>query len=330
VFGGVEQAAAAFREAIRLDPKFVAPYVNVVGTLIALNRIDEAEDLLRQASAHHVDFISIRRMAYLVAFMKNDRDAMARELNAALATPEAVWGANWEGRTFIFEGRFEAAHKAFQQSIQAALQSNAREFAAQWMVEDAEIHALAGACGEARKEIAAGLEWSRDNFTLERAAHTLAFCGVGGEASTIFDELSSRYADATMTRQLQIPVARAALAVRQGESARAIEILEPLKPYDHSMMAEFWPAYLRGQAYLQAKDGRSAAIQFQSIVSHRGEQPTSPLFPLAHLGLARAQAAAGDAAAARQAYQNFLELWANADPALPALVDARAELERLR
>jgi hypothetical protein len=65
-------------------------------------------------------------------------------------------------------------------------------------------------------------------------------------------------------------------------------------------------------------------------VSHRGEQPTSPLFPLAHLGLARAQAAAGDAAAARQAYQNFLELWANADPALPALVDARAELERLR
>jgi hypothetical protein len=47
------------------------------------------------------------------------------------------------------------------------------------------------------------------------------------------------------------------------------------------------------------------------------------------LGLARAEAAAGDAAASRAAYQSFLGEWKNADPELPVIKAAKAELAKL-
>ena len=51
---------------------------------------------------------------------------------------------------------------------------------------------------------------------------------------------------------------------------------------------------------------------------------------LAHLQLGRAQAMSGDKQAARKSYQDFFELWKNADPDLPILKIAQAEYEKLK
>jgi hypothetical protein len=51
---------------------------------------------------------------------------------------------------------------------------------------------------------------------------------------------------------------------------------------------------------------------------------------LAHLGLGRAYALAGDTAKAKAAYQSFLTLWQNADPDIPVFKQAKAEYARLR
>ena len=67
--------------------------------------------------------------------------------------------------------------------------------------------------------------------------------------------------------------------------------------------AQFWPQYLRGQAYLKLGRGAEATVEFQKILDHRGQGqlssrfgPTCPvLYPLAHLGLARAAAMSSDA-----------------------------------
>ena len=329
-FGGVEQARVAFSEAIRLDPKFIAPYVNIIGTQIALNRFDEADASVKQAREHGLDFVSIGRMAYLVAFLKNDRESMARELAAGRNVPEGGWASNWEARTTIAQGKLEEGHTKFQETIQSALQSKDTEFAAQWTVEEAEVHVMLGECKDVRRDVGRALQWSRDNFTLERSARILAICDFETDARRLVDELASRFTEATLTLQLQIPLVHASLAVRRGEAERALGILDPLKPYDHSISAEFWPAYLRGQAYLQAKDGRAAAAQFQSIVDHPGEQPTSPLYAIAHVALARSWAMAGDTAQARDAYERFFKVWANADPTLPLMAEARREAGTLK
>ena len=54
-----------------------------------------------------------------------------------------------------------------------------------------------------------------------------------------------------------------------------------------------------------------------------------PLASLAHLQLARAKAMSRDHDAARKAYQDFFEVWKNADSDVPVLKEARAEYAKL-
>ncbi len=72
-----------------------------------------------------------------------------------------------------------------------------------------------------------------------------------------------------------------------------------------------------------------AATEFQKILDHRGVDPVSPLYPLAHLGLARAYALAGDNAKSRRFYQDFFALWKDADPDVPILEEAKSEYAKL-
>jgi len=106
-----------------------------------------------------------------------------------------------------------------------------------------------------------------------------------------------------------------------------VQLLEAGRPYDG--VAEFWPNYLRGQAYLRKGAATEAAAEFQRILDHRGWSPTSPLYPLANLGLARAAAVAGDTARSRKAYEDFFELWKDADSDIPVLQQAKSEYARL-
>ena len=198
-------------------------------------------------------------------------------------------------------------------------------------MEDAETHAIVGQCAEARSEVAAGLELSRDNSTLERASRALALCGAGRRGA----EPVERTGEAVSGRDADD--SRVAAGHRRGAGASsaasrraALELLEPVRPYDHAPSSEFWPAYLRGQAYLQLKDGAAAAAEFQSILDHRGEVPASVLYPLAHLGLARAAMLSRRSGNGAEAYDAFFALWKDADPDLRPLKDARREHSRLR
>jgi len=327
--GRFEQSVTPFREAIRLDPKFVPAYGNLSAALLAINQIDEARTVLKQAAERRLDFIGARRLSYLLAFVQGDSTTMARELEASVGVGETNAAFGWQANTSAFSGRITAAHEQFRRGIQMSLQGNFTEVAAQLTMEDAENHAVVGQCAEARREVSTGLELGRDNGTLEQASRVLALCGAGRDALSLSSEVAKRFPDATLTNRVSLPVTAAAVAIEQGEPARGLALLEPVKGYDHAPSAEFWPVYLRGQAYLQLKDGRAAASEFENIVTHRGEVPASVLYPLAHVGLARAAAMSNDADKARKAYEAFFALWNAADSDLPVLRDARLEYSRL-
>ena len=91
-----------------------------------------------------------------------------------------------------------------------------------------------------------------------------------------------------------------------------------------------YPVYLRGVAYLAARQDKQAAAEFQKILDHPGLVSNEPIGALAHLGLGRACAMAGDTTKARAAYQDFFALWKDADPDVPILREARAEYEKLK
>ena len=91
-----------------------------------------------------------------------------------------------------------------------------------------------------------------------------------------------------------------------------------------------YPVYVRGLAYLKARQGEPAAAEFNKILTHRGVSKNSPLAALAQLQMARAQAISDDKPAARRSYQDFLSLWKQADAELTLLKQAQAEYQKLK
>jgi eukaryotic-like serine/threonine-protein kinase len=329
-FGQHRPAIDALHTALQLDPRFLPPYGNLVGSLIALGRYDEAQAAIRDARARKIDATSLHRGDYVIALVRNDEAAMAAALAKARTSNEAaIPSYNWEAHTTAFRGHIQAAHALFQRAIDEAMRAGRPEQAAQWTAEDAETHALAEDCGTARTEASAAVVRSRDNFTLERAARTLAWCGDETDARALDAELGRRFPEATLTRQIQRPLIAALLAI-DSQPSRVVDVLDAVRPYDSAPSAEFWTNYVRGLAYLRLKDGQKAAAEFQRILTHRGEAPGSMLYPLATLGSARAAAMSGDPERARTAYTEFLELWSEADATLPAIKTARQEMETLR
>jgi eukaryotic-like serine/threonine-protein kinase len=328
--GQYPQALAPLRESMRLDPKSLAPVANLVATLTALNQFDEASKVLGEARAAGIDHFAIRQEAFILAFLRNDAAAMTRELDEALARPEGPRASNWQPRVLAFGGRLQGAHEGFQQSVAATSRAQLTQLSGLYSAQDAVAHALVGQCTEARREAAEAVRRSRDNFTLESAGRALAWCGGDAEAAALSGELTQRFPEAILTTRVIVPVIAATTAISNGQPDRALEALEPTKPYALATVAEFWPAYLSGQAHLQLKRGADAAADFRTIIDHRGVLPDAPLYPLAHLGLARALAAQGDRSGAVEAYQSFFGLWQEADRDLTPLKEARLEFARLQ
>ena len=59
-----------------------------------------------------------------------------------------------------------------------------------------------------------------------------------------------------------------------------------------------------------------------------GVSPTSELYPLALLGIARSAGMAGDRARSRDYFERFLNLWKEAEPDIPVLREAKTEFAR--
>jgi predicted Zn-dependent protease len=119
---------------------------------------------------------------------------------------------------------------------------------------------------------------------------------------------------------------RALLALARGRGTDAVAALEPARAYERS--AFFLVPYLRGRSLRAANRPTEAAKELQAMIA-RPQARITAIDSLARLELARALAAAGEAAGARRTYEDLLAVWKDADPDLPVLVEARAEYARL-
>jgi len=121
------------------------------------------------------------------------------------------------------------------------------------------------------------------------------------------------------------------------DAAAAIQALQTASRYDLALgrvgfvgrFGGLYPIYVRGLAYLAARQPAEAAAEFQRILDHRSIVLVDPMGAMARLQLARALVLAGDTVKAKSAYGDLLTLWKNADADIPVLKAARTEYERL-
>jgi eukaryotic-like serine/threonine-protein kinase len=152
------------------------------------------------------------------------------------------------------------------------------------------------------------------------------------------DDLEKSFPEDTSVKFSYLPVLRALLALNRGQPSKAIVLLESAAPYElgtprsniQGFFGALYPVYVRGEAYLVARRGVEAASEFQKILNHRGTVISDPIGALAHLQLARAYVVAGDKAKAKFDYQDFINLWKEADPDIPILKQAKTEYANLK
>jgi serine/threonine protein kinase/tetratricopeptide (TPR) repeat protein len=311
------------REAIRLNPSSASGYSLLAAAFVGLNRFDEAKKIIGEAQAQRLETIAMRRILYRIAFVQDDAATMRQQIEGLSGKPDEYVAQGWQSETAAFSGQLRKAREFSSYAIELAERRGLNDVAAQIGVGGATRDALLSYCSQAKEQTAKALGISRSQLTMANVGNALATCGEFSQTQNIIAELTRRFPNDTVLNKILLPLIQARIELQRGNPAQAIQLLETTRLYES--YALFQIAYLRGQSYLDQKKGADAAAEFQKILDHRGWQPTSPIYSLAHLGLARAAALTGDAARARQAYQHFFALWKDADPDLPILIEAKNE-----
>jgi serine/threonine protein kinase/Flp pilus assembly protein TadD len=326
--GPFEKAKTEGHAAKDLNPKDARPYVNLAVAFMGLNHFVEARDVLKEAQGQNLESANMHQRLYHIAFVQGDTDAMKGQIDWAKDSGKPEEILNWEAQTAGFSGQLAAADQMSDRLIEIIRNNDAREQTAQVLLVQAVRAGMLGNCARVGDLTKRALDISREQGNLVAAANAYAACGQGAPAQSLIDELMKRFPLDTLLNTNLIPIIRAQLELNRGNAAQAIQLLESARKYE--VFGDFWPQYIRGQAYLKQNSGPAALTEFRAILDHRGWYPLSPLYPLAQLGLARAAALSDDKPTARKAYQDFFALWKDADATLPPLTAARAEYEKVK
>ncbi len=334
--GQPERAQQKILEAVRVAPNPHNPSALLLDDLgvayFRENRFDEAKAILQKAVAQAPSSAGLHYYLLLTAFAQDDSAEMQRQSQWLEAKGDRGATLRFELGAAAFRGEMQQARKWSEQQVSLAL---ARKSSGQASGGTAQLAFAEAASGDLHAARADALK----SISLEpgdppaAAIAALAMTGGVAQAEKLASALARKWPDDTLLNVTGLPVIRALVALNRGNPSQALTILEPAREYPLAGNGAY--LYVAGLAYLQAKDGRHAAAEFQAILNHRGLflfpfAPTAALYPLGQLGLARALALMGDKPGSRTAYQDFLALWKNADTGLPALQQAKAEYAKLQ
>jgi tetratricopeptide (TPR) repeat protein len=268
-------------------------------------------------------------MLYSIAFVRSDETAMQQELKQAAGKPGEGVLIFTSARGMCAQGKLKAAKESYSRAVDVSKARGLKEYGATVLAGEATCEAEAGFPQEARQSMNAALAVS-ENFN-SRAAAAILFARIGDNARSakMAEDLRKEFPVDTLLNQVQLPMVRAIGSLQRNQPAEAVAALDSAKPYELGT-GGLAAISLRGDAFLRLHDGAKAAAEYQRILDHRGVDPVSVFYSLAHLGLGRAYALQGDSTKARAAYQDFFAVWKDADPEIPLLKTAKAEYEKLK
>jgi serine/threonine protein kinase/Tfp pilus assembly protein PilF len=338
--GRFERAIEASQKEIAADPDFGLGYASLTASYFFLDRFEEAESTLQQATEHKLEVPNLLIYRYIIAVLKGDKGQMDRMVALAKGKHGAEHPmANEEALALARSGRLRLARQSSSRAIDLARQEGGREAAASYQAARGVWEAVCGNAAEAKKNAMAALALSNGRDVEYAAGLALALSGDSSRSQPLADDLEQRFPEDTFAKFTYVPVLRALSALEHGKPADSVERLQIALPYElavnglnfsHFYLGGLHSAYVRGEALLAAHRYAEAAAEFQKILDHRGIVGADPIGALAHVQLGRAFALSGDLAKSKTAYQDFLTLWKDADPDIPILEQAKAEYARLQ
>ena len=334
LMGQFDKALEQTEEGLQLEPNSWVGYSNLAASQLALGKVKEARDSVQQAFARNLDSQYLRLPLYLAAFVQGDEATMQQQLTWAAGHPgddDALLSA--QADTEAYFGHLAKARDYSRKAVDSARRADAAETAAMWQAFSALREAEFGNGDSARSEASAALKLAAGKNVRFLAALALAIANDTTQAQALADALDKESPADTIVQSYELPSVRAAIAIQKKDPGKALQGLQAGAPYELGgpfnvyLMA---PTYLRGEAYLQLKQGKEAAAEFNKILDHRSLTANQAVGPMARVGLARAYALQGDNEKARAAYLDLLTFWKNADAGIPILTQAKKEYANLQ
>ncbi|MFL6278687.1 MAG: hypothetical protein ACJ731_01110 [Vicinamibacterales bacterium] len=314
-------------------------YGNLAGSYFLTGRFAEAEGTMQAASERKLEFLRLLIIHYNIAVLKADQEQMDRAVALTRGKRRAEhWMAHEQAFALARSGRLQAARQSSNRAMDLALQEGEREAAATYQAARAVWDAVSGKADEGRRNAIGALELSRGRDVEYAAALALGLSGDSSRAEGLARDLEKRFPEDTFVKFTYVPVLRGLVALRRGKPSESLEPLQIALPYELAAnglnfisiyLGGLHSAYVRGEALMAARRYAEAAAEFQKILDHPGIVAIDPIGVLAHLQLGRVLALSGDKPRAKAAYEAFLALWKDADPAIPILTRAKAEYARL-
>jgi eukaryotic-like serine/threonine-protein kinase len=322
---------------IRTAMKIVADgvnYANLIRSYQDLNQFDEAKATLQEAESHHIEAPYSYLNTYFIAAIEKNEPAMESALSKLSKIPGYEdQSLQVQAAVAAFRGQMKSSAELTRRSVDASRRLDAKDRAA---VATA-FHALdllgAGDSSAGIRAAHDALAMSDDRSTRGLVLVSFGLGGQAAEFTRLAQENSKKFPEDTAMQAVYLPLGRASLAIAEKHPESAIQILAPVEPYDLGAMVPGFAltsAYIRGLAYLQAKQPAEAQAQFQKILDHPGLAGGHIIYSLSHLGIARSAVFANDTAKARTAYQDFFAAWKDADPDVPILLQAKSEYAKLQ
>ena len=336
--GKYEQAASLAREASQQDPGDGTGYINLAAFEMLLDQYSESRKAIQEAVDRGRDSELLHYVAYTLAFLANDQRGMSEQVAWSEARPDAAPVLLLqESSRNAYYGHFQEAGELNRRAVDSLERIGRKERAVRERMIPAIRDAIVGNQKKARQATILALGQpaaGQDSKTY--AALIFAWLGDTVRAESLADDLGKEMPNGTIMQSVILPTVRAEAELSKKNPERGIELLRAAAPYELSLAAFradyegcLYPIYVRGQAYLAAKQGAAAAFEFRKIIGHRGIVRSCVTGPLAGLGLARSYAMQGDTVKAKGAYQDFLTLWKDADHDIPILKEAKAEYAKL-
>jgi tetratricopeptide (TPR) repeat protein len=346
--GEYEQAAEAARQGLRLASDDPTSYVSLADYTLALQRLDEARQIIHDAQARKMDNVYLHQLLYPLAFLAADSAGMAEQQQWFAGQHQYEnWGLSLASDTAAYGGHAGQARQLTQRAVDSAIRTDNKEGGAIYQAVAAQWEAAYGNPAEARRMAAEALKLDPTSMGVEsEAALGLALAGDTAGAGRLAHDLGKRFPLDTQMQGIWLTAIQGQVALDQKNPASALNAMHAPSAIELGQIqfvlntSCLYPVYVRGEAYLAAGQGDEAAAEFQQILDHGGIVWSCWTGALAHLGLARANALqattshGADADAARlralAAYKDFLVLWKDADPDVPILKEAKAEEAKLR
>ncbi|HXW89292.1 MAG TPA: protein kinase [Terriglobales bacterium] len=346
--GEYEKAAEMAKTSLLLIPDELADYANLVNDTLALQHFDEARQIIREAMARKVDDFLLHETLYALAFLGDDSRAMAEQQQWFAGQPDYEnVGLALASDTEAYAGHLGKARELTRRAVDSSIRVDSKESGAISQAIAAQREAAYGNPAEARLSAAEALKLVPGSQGVEvEVALAFAMAGDMARAESLAQDLGKRFPLDTQVQSLWLPAIRAQLALDRRNPASALSTLPIGSNIEFGSISFvlnlscLYPTYIRGEAYLAAGHGNSAAAEFQKVLDHSGIVWNCWTGALAHLGVARAnalqartsQGADADAARVRAlaAYKDFLALWKDADPDIPILKQAKAEYAKLQ